>query len=36
MRKETAWQKLVRETMRQNKGKSFGEILKIAKSKYKK
>jgi hypothetical protein len=30
------WQKLVKATIASNKGKSFGEILKIAKSKYKK
>ena len=35
VRKETAWQKLVRATMKANKGKPFGTILKIAKSKYK-
>lgn len=36
MRKETAWMKLVKETMKKNKGKSFSECLKIAKSIYKK
>lgn len=36
MRKKTAWQLLVIKTMKEHKGKSFSDILKIAKSKYKK
>jgi len=35
-KKLTDWQKLVIREMKANKGKSFKEILKIAKSKYKK
>ena len=33
-RKESAWQKHVRATMKSNKGKKFGDILKIAKKSY--
>ena len=32
----TEWMALVKKTMKENKGKKFSEILKIAKSKYKK
>jgi len=35
-RKLTEWQKLVKRTMAANKGKSFKEVLKIAKKLYKK
>ncbi len=35
-RKQTAWNKLVKKTMKENKGKKFGEILRIAKKNYKK
>jgi len=35
-RKLTEWQKLVKREMKTNKGKSFKQILKIAKAKYSK
>lgn len=30
------WQKHVKQTMKKNKGKKFGDVLKIAKKSYKK
>jgi len=35
-RKLSNWQKLVKREMKANKGKSFSQILKIAKAKYSK
>ena len=35
-RKETIWNKHVKKTMKENKGLSFGEVLKKAKKSYKK
>jgi len=34
-RKLTEWQKHVKKTMKKNKGKKFGDILKLAKKTYK-
>lgn len=35
-RKPTAWQMHVKSVMKSNKGKKFGDILKLAKKSYKK
>ena len=35
-KKATPWLKLVKQTLKQNPNKKFGEILKIAATKYKK